>query len=231
MDIDDMHITFRELGQQMGMQTTRAILAEDIDICLNAAIIAKARSVLAENVGTIYSDKIARQNAAISPVNALRTLYTENLINGSSITGEGSEIKPYMFNVPTDKVMLFTGFTVSYNNKTMYDCRIIEYERLGQTLRDFCSRAAKDAPIVCITGEDRNIKVNLYTGRTQPTKPQTVKYIYIREPAKVYYDEDNTHLNVNCDLPPYLHMEIVESAVKYYLASIGAVAGTKKNNE
>ena len=44
-------MTFRELAQQMGMQTVRAILMEDIDICLNAAIIEKAR-----NEGVIICD-------------------------------------------------------------------------------------------------------------------------------------------------------------------------------
>lgn len=49
MNIGEMHVTFRELAQQMGMQTVRAILMEDIDICLNAAIIEKARNVIVEN--------------------------------------------------------------------------------------------------------------------------------------------------------------------------------------
>ena len=81
MNIGEMHVTFRELAQQMGMQTVRAILMEDIDICLNAAIIEKARNVIVENVGPVpYNDKVARQNASISPVNALRTLYTAVLL-------------------------------------------------------------------------------------------------------------------------------------------------------
>ena len=80
MNIGEMHVTFRELAQQMGMQTVRAILMEDIDICLNAAIIEKARNVIVENVGPVpYNDKVARQNASISPVNALRT-YTQRVL-------------------------------------------------------------------------------------------------------------------------------------------------------
>ena len=46
MDIQEMHVAFRELAQQMGMQTTRAILIEDIDICLNFAITTKTRNIL-----------------------------------------------------------------------------------------------------------------------------------------------------------------------------------------
>lgn len=38
MTVVEMHVMFRELAQQMGMQTVRAILSEDIDICLNIAV-------------------------------------------------------------------------------------------------------------------------------------------------------------------------------------------------
>lgn len=225
MNIGEMHVTFRELAQQMGMQTVRAILMEDIDICLNAAIIEKARNVIVENVGHVpYNDKVARQNAFISPVNALRTLYTAGTVNGGDITGGGTEVDPYKINIDSDGIMLYTGFQVSYNGKTIYDCRIIEAEDLGQTLRDFCNRAAKDAPIVTIFGDESGINVNIYTGRNNTVKPQLVKYPYIKEPAKVKFDEDREEDWVNCDLPPYLHMEIVMRAVQIYLASIGATS-------
>lgn len=225
MNIGEMHVTFRELAQQMGMQTVRAILMEDIDICLNAAIIEKARNVIVENVGSVpYNDKVARQNASISPVNALRTLYTAGTVNGGDITGNGTEVDPYKINIDSDGIMLYTGFQVSYNGKTIYDCRIIEAEDLGQTLRDFCNRAAKDAPIVTIFGDESGINVNIYTGRNNIVKPQLVKYLYIKEPAKVKFDEDREEDWVNCDLPPYLHMEIVMRAVQIYLASIGATS-------
>lgn len=225
MNIGEMHVTFRELAQQMGMQTVRAILMEDIDICLNAAIIEKARNVIVENVGSVpYNDKVARQNASISPVNALRTLYTAGTVNGGDITGGGTEVDPYKININSDGIMLYTGFQVSYNGKTIYDCRIIEAEDLGQTLRDFCNRAAKDAPIVTIFGDESGINVDIYTGRNNIVKPQLVKYLYIKEPAKVKFDEDREEDWVNCDLPPYLHMEIVMRAVQIYLASIGATS-------
>mgnify|MGYP007121291660 FL=1 len=37
-------------------------------------------------------------------------------------------------------------------------------------------------------------------------------------------DRDREEDWVNCDLPPYLHMEIVMRAVQIYLASIGATS-------
>ena len=232
MTIEEMHITFRELAQQMGMQTTRAILMEDIDICLNAAIIDTVKELITVTVGPLpYNDKVARQNAAISPINGLRTLYKKGSIREEDINGEGTEVSPYTININSDNIMLYTGFKVSYNGNTLYDCRIIENEDLGQTLRDFCNRAAKDAPICTIVGDTTEIKVDIFTGVKKAVKPKLIQYLYINEPAKVYYDEDNTELNVNCDLPQYLHMDVVKRAVTVYLASIGAIRDTNKNND
>ena len=236
MDIQEMHIAFRELAQQMGMQTTRAILIEDIDICLNFAIINKARSILYENVKTLFSDKVAAQNAVISPINGLRTLYSQKDFTDSSINGEGSEVSPYQITVqtnaiePNTKVMLYTGFKVSYNNRTMYDCRLIENENLGQTLRDFCNRAAKDAPIVTTLGTYDRLTVNIYTGRNDMPKPSLVRVLYIREPKKVKFDEDVVANRVDCDMPTHLHAEIVETAVNYYLRSISPGSSNNNNN-
>lgn len=232
MNIEEMHVTFRELAQQMGMQTTRAILMEDIDICLNAAIIDTVKELIAMNVGPLpVNDKVARQNAAISPINGLRTLYRKKNIDSTEILGEGTEVSPFRIQLNSSSVMLYTGFKVSYNGSTLYDCRIIESEDLGQTLRDFCNRATKDAPICTIEGNEARINVDIITGRKVMTKPQLVQYLYISEPAKVYYDEDNPSTNVNCDLPPYLHMDVVKRAVGVYLQSIGAVRNTNKNND
>lgn len=232
MNIEEMHITFRELAQQMGMQTTRAILMEDIDICLNAAIIDTVKELIAINVGPLpYNDKVARQNAAISPINGLRTLYKKGSIPEENIIGEGTEVSPYNVNIVSNNIMLYTGFKVSYNGSTLYDCRIIENEDLGQTLRDFCNRAAKDAPICTIVGDINQIKVDIFTGVKKMVKPKLIQYLYINEPAKVYYDEDNADNNVNCNLPQYLHMDVVKRAVDVYLQSIGAVSNTNKNND
>jgi hypothetical protein len=236
MDIGEMHVSFRELAQQMGMQTTRAILMEDIDICLNFAIITKARNILYENVQTLFSDKVAAQNATTSPINGLRTLYREKDITKANISGSGTEVNPYYISLSDDsietdiKVMMYTGFKVSYNNTTLYDCRLIENDNLGQTLRDFCNRAAKDAPIATVLSDGATTKVNIFTGRTTVTKPELVRVLYIKEPAKVHYDEDVAANNVNCDLTVYLHTEVVELAVQYYLRSISPGSSNNREN-
>lgn len=232
MTIEEMHVTFRELAQQMGMQTVRAILSEDIDICLNAAIVEKTKEIINSTIGPLpYNDKVSRQNVSLSPINALRSLYRRATIQGSDISGAGNEVSPYKLTINSEGIMLYTGFRVSYNDTTLYDCRIIENEDLGQTLRDFCNRAAKDAPICTIVGNEDSIDVDIYTGRKNMPKPTLVQYIYVVEPDKVQYDEDDTDSNVDCNLPPYLHIDIVRIAVGVYLQSIGAVRNTNKNDD
>lgn len=232
MTIAEMHVTFRELAQQMGMQTVRAILTEDIDICLNAAIVEKTKEIINSTVGLLpYNDKVSRQNIALSPINALRSLYRKATIQGSELSGAGNEVSPYKLTIDSNGIMLYTGFRVSYNDITLYDCRIIENEDLGQTLRDFCNRAAKDAPICTITGDEGSIDVEIYTGRKNMPKPTQIQYIYVVEPDKVQYDEDTPSANVDCNLPSYLHMDIIRIAVGVYLQSIGAVRDTNKNND
>lgn len=242
MDILEMHVAFRELAQQMGMQTTRAILEEDIDICLNFAIITKARSILYENVHVDLNNKVDAQSATISPINGLRTLYTQKDIKDvidpdtqevttQNIFGDGTEVDPYYVKISNTDVMLYTGFKVSYNDRTLYDCRLIENENLGQTLRDFCNRAAKDAPIVTTRIEQGELIADIFTGRREVPKPTLVRYLYIKTPAKVHFDEDVVANRVDCDMPVHLHTEIVESAVNYYLKSIGAGLSNNNNNQ
>lgn len=232
MTIEEMHVMFRELAQQMGMQTVRAILPEDIDICLNNAIVSFVKELITSNVGYLpYNDKVNRANSGIGSINALRTLYNKATIDDNNITGEGTQIFPYTLNIISQGIMLYTGFKVSYDGKSLFDCRIIENENLSQTLNDFCNRAAKDAPICTIVGNDTSIDVEIINGSKNSTKPKLVQYLYIAEPAKVYYDEDNVENNVNCNLPNYLHTDIVNKAVNIYLQSVGAIKAGNKNND
>lgn len=232
MNIEQMHVTFREMAQQMGMQTVRAILSEDIDICINFAIRDFCARVINENVTNIFSDKVSRQNAKITPINALRTIYTHEDV--TNMTGNGTEVNPYVItHVGKDKVMHYQGFQVSYNGNTIYDCRLIEADRLGQTIRDFCNRPAKDAPIAVVYGDTSDeIEVHIFTGRRMepdgnPPRPQLIRILYFREPAMVRYEEDDVGARVDCDLPSFTHSTIINAAVQYYLTSIAASQGRK----
>lgn len=210
-----MHVTFREVAQRMGLQTVRAIFPEDVDICLNFAIITKTRNIVAENAQTV-NDLIVRANADISQLNALRNLAKKGEVSGSSFTGEGTELHPFLVNVSNNDVMFYTRFAIGYDgDKALYDCRIIEAEYLQRTLRDYCNRATKQHPICVAVNNDENVNVEIYNGKSS-VKPNVIVYNYIKMPNKVKLDVDAPANNVNCDMPDYLIQEIIELAVQYY---------------
>lgn len=230
MTIEEMHITFRELGQQMGIQTTRAIFSENIDICINFAIDAKTRSIIHQNVGTGFPDKVTRDNAKISPINGLYTLYTYGKIEKDKIKGTGTKYEPFNVNINSSLVYLYTGFDCCYSSSDVVHCRLIERELLFDTIDDFCNRPSKRFPIVTVNGDELNLGVNIYTGTTEKAvKPEAITYTYIRKPAKVFYDEENTNNSIDCDLPEFLHKDIVTDSINYYLQSLGIKQGDSAN--
>ena len=227
MTIEEKHVVFRELAQQMGMQTARALLPEEIDICLNVAINDIVKELITSSVGYApYNDKVARHNSAVSPINGLRTLYKKG-----DVIVSASSVKNTIIDIADTNVMIYTGFRVIYNDNTMYDCRIVEAEHLAQTLNDYCNRAAKDSPICTVSGDTNKISLEVYTGNSTSNTISKIQYLYIKNPAVVYYDENDISKCVNCDLPSYLHLDVVKRAVNVYLQSIGAVASNNKTKD
>lgn len=201
MDIQEMHVLFRLLGQQMGLQTVRGILPEEIDSVLNDAIVEKVRSICIQYSVVDFKNKIAIDRNAISNLNALRTLYKET-------TDE-----------PID-VMLYLGISVKASATSKeYGCRLIDPVELENTLNDYCNRASKDYPIATIINE----KVNIYP-KTDYSNP-TIKYKYLKNPNVVSFT-----YKVDCDLPEYLHQEIVELAVSKFYKAVGYTTPTSQSN-
>lgn len=225
MNIEQMHIVFREYAQQMGMQTVRGILDEDIDICLNTSIINKTRSIIASNTATGVNDKLSLSNADISSLNGLRTLFRQEAIDVSS-TGEVSELNPVTIDITNESVMLYTGFAITYPNvNKLYQCRIVETDYLGKTLRDNLLRASKYEPIVTVVIKNSNLIAHIYNGVNKFPAPAKLIYNYIHMPAKVSLAN-----NISCDLPEYLHEEIVANAVNLWGASVTIHNRSSENN-
>ena len=217
MDISQMHEMFRTVGQQVGMQDVRAILPESIDIFLNIAIVEKVRSIVMENTKTAFPNRVSIQNNFISPVNALRTLYRRKEIPITDIT------KNVLLN-QLDNVFLYTSFAIRYNdNDSEYKCRFIDGDKLEETLNDILNGASWDYPI-CSMFNDKNISEYLKIFiNSNSHKPNAVIIKYITNPAIVKYNNDAAQ-RVNCDLPDYLHNEIVELAVAKFFKSVTATS-------
>lgn len=205
MTISEMHELFRTLGQQMGMQTIRAVLPEEIDKFLNATIVEKVRSVLVENTTLHYNNLLAVQQKGTSPINALRTLYAETT------------------NPTESNVFVYLGVSVKYgiDNVSRY-CRIIDNVELENVLNDYCSAPSEKYPIAVFTTSGFDIYPNDESG--SPIVSKTIKYI--KNPAVV-----NKATNTDCDLPSYLHTEIVNTAVNKFFASVGYTTHVNKTDK
>ena len=217
MDISQMHEMFRTVGQQVGMQDVRAILPESIDIFINIAIIEKARSIVMENTKTAFPNRVSIQNNFVSPINALRTLYRRKEITITDITKDVQLSQ-------LDNVFLYTSFAIRYdNNDSEYKCRFIDGDKLEETLNDVLNGASWDYPICSMfNGENNSEYLKVFINSNSHT-PDAIIIKYIANPAVVKFSKNAAEC-INCDLPDYLHSEIVELAVSKFFKSVTATS-------
>lgn len=217
MDISQMHEMFRTVGQQVGMQDVRAILPESIDIFINIAIIEKARSIVMENTKTAFPNRVSIQNNFVSPINALRTLYRRKEIIITDITKDVQLSQ-------LDNVFLYTSFAIRYdNNDSEYKCRFIDGDKLEETLNDVLNGASWDYPICSMfNGENNSEYLKVFINSDSHT-PNAIIIKYIANPAIVKFSKNAAEC-INCDLPDYLHSEIVELAVSKFFKSVTATS-------
>lgn len=207
MTIQEMHQLFRVVGQQMGMQTIRAILPEEIDVFLNMAINEKVREVLLSNVTLNEGTKLMINNNT-SPINYIRTLYKQYVV-------ENIMLLDNTFPVTNLDAMYFTSFAVVYADNVQKGCRLVEPDRINDILMDFCSAPTKNEPVVVMyTTQANDLVAQIYNDNEGIYK---LIINYISNPVKVAFDK-----NISCDLPEYTHNEIVQLAVQKYFNSVGS---------
>lgn len=226
MTINEMHILFRTIGQAMGLQLVRGILPESIDIYLNAAINEKCRSILLQNASTAFQDKITVRDNPVSPINALRTLY--RTVDISITSSDFVPVNVLKQHIEKDlstitNVFQFVSFYVGYNDGTVKNCRLIEHDKLQLVLNDYCNKADDEYPVVSLISDtNKDIIAKLYVENNSNVNLLTCNYIC--NPAKV----QNNSNPIDCDLPEYLHNEIVELAVNKYFQSVGSTTQSVK---
>lgn len=262
MNIADMHIMFRQLAQQMGMQNVRAILPEQIDLLLNTAIIDVVNEIIKRNIAST-NDRVITDNSKIGQINALSTLYknaevqiykydgTEftlnsgvNAIQTVMTTGFEFDItcnhKPQVEKtaIPSD-YMYICDFNINYYTSSSvgntriktdwFPVRIIDDIYVADALNDFILAPSFRSPIAHIVNrEEGHIRIKIYIDRKKNNQsnipsgviPSNLRVSYIAKPVTVKYAEDVGSVNANCNLPEYLHGDIVKRAVDLYHASI-----------
>lgn len=115
MNTTEMHVWFRQYAQQMGMQNTRAILPEQIDVFINTSTSDTIDKIINANVGTT-NDRIITDNAKLANINALRTLYKVYTLDLYDVkTLEEYKNEPYTFTSErVTNAMYFVDFSVRY---------------------------------------------------------------------------------------------------------------------
>lgn len=219
MTIGEMHVMFRQLAQQMGMQTIRAILPSEIDACINIAINDVIKKLIAENLGSAGNEQVTIYNARVGQINGLSTL-SKRLSLTAPI--KSNQRNCYTTYVPLDTVMYITAVEIGYEGtNSFYDARVTQAELLGRTLEDYCNAPTYKSPVVVFLGQVDRVDVEIYSSSTGngliPTKANAV---IISKPAVVMYSDVEGD-GVNCDMPDYMHIDIVKAAAEIYLRSVG----------
>lgn len=238
MDIYAMHVLFRTLGQQQGLQQVRGILPESIDEFINESIVQNVRASLLGNAQP-QQDVRTPQYTKVSALNAYYTLFVTYSFNKNisyKTANEGTIVECTLPETP----LAITNFVVKYkagdDKFVKRDCRVIESERIHQTLNDYLNRASYDFPIVNLVKghSDKRFDISLFTGDSR-LDVSGFDISYIRMPATVHLDEDawesgNTETSVNCDLPEHLHRQIVETAVALWFQTLGLTSTQQREN-
>lgn len=253
MTIAEMHVWFRQYAQQMGMQNVRAILPEQIDLLINTSITDTINQIITQNIG-VTNDRVITDNSKIGQINALRSLYKVveviadpdngdepfsegnidtiyNIVaNFRDIDGESGQPLDYLYLVD-----LAINYKTSTNKITNYfPVRLIDDAFLADTLNDFILKPRVRTPIAVIYNNKIQLYINdiVNTGLPQNLTPNVLRISYIGKPAKVAYLSDVGGTNVDCDLPEYMHVDILKHAVDLYRISIsGALSGAQSQQQ
>lgn len=260
MDILEMHRMFRQYAQQMGMQNTRAILPEQIDLLINNSISDTINQVITQNIG-ITNDRVISDASKLNQVNALKSLYKVWKGSIADVTIKGNEKTSYIisFQLPLSNFKTTGSYTDDKNSSTaisflyvvdlsinykktnfvtnVFPVRIIDDQFVADVVNDFVLAPTMRSPVASIHDSLIELYIDKADAKPEDRQPFTFKGVsinelrisYIAKPAVVKFAEDVDGTNVNCDLPEYMHVDIVKHAVELYqIAKSGSLAAAQQ---
>lgn len=253
MNLTEMHVWFRQYVQQMGMQNTRAILPEQIDLCINTSITDTVNQLISQNIAST-NDRIITDNSKIGQINAFSTLYKVLRIsanpddNSPFNYGKESYIRKItadiknLDNVSSFDYLFIVDMSLSYRNESedfisnYFPVRIIDDAFLADTLNDFILRPKLRSPVAVVYKHNTvmsngSATLDIYLDEVIKQKsgelilpngliPNEFRLSYIAKPAKVRYLKDFDQPNVDCDLPEYLHVDILKHAADLWHTAV-----------
>ena len=257
MDIQEMHVMFRQYAQQMGMQNVRAILPEQIDLLINNSINDTINQIVTQNIG-ITNDRVITDNSKLNQVNALRSLYkvwkgaiTLPTPNTNYIASYNIPLLGFLpggtynsGNTTKDLAIQYiyiVDLSINYSKdnftSNIFPVRIVDDMYLADVVNDFLLAPKLRSPVASIHDDT----IELYIDKPDKSRtPYTfdgmsvkeLRLSYIAKPAVVKFLDDLGGTSVDCDLPEYLHVDIVKHAVELYRTAVtGSIAVTQQAQE
>lgn len=106
----------------------------------------------------------------------------------------------------------------------VFPVRIIDDQFVADVVNDFVLAPTMRSPVASIHDNLIELYIDKADAKPEDRQPFTFKGVsinelrlsYIAKPAVVRFAEDVDGTNVNCDLPEYMHVDIVKHAVELY---------------
>ena len=204
-----------------GSETTIYRITGNIDNFVKGAAKTEIAYYKISNGKLIPSDE---QTQAIncSSLEAAYLFAASSINNGKYVkvtTTINSEGFDYLFIVDAS-ISYYNGEKSILTN--YFPIRIIDDCYLSDTLNDFILSPKLRSPIAVIYNNTFDIYVDktVQGGLDNGLIPYLLRFSYISKPAKVRYSSDLGLTNVDCDLPEYLHVDILKHAVDLYRIAV-----------
>ena len=146
-------------------------------------------------------------------------------------------------NDPSTAINFLYAVDLSINYKktdfvtNVFPVRIVDDQFVADVVNDFVLAPKMRSPVASI--HDNLIELYIDKSDAKPEDGQAftfkgvsineLRFSYIAKPAIVRFAEDVDGTNVDCDLPEYMHVDIVKHAVELYqLAKSGSLAAAQQ---
>lgn len=119
----------------------------------------------------------------------------------------------------------------------VFPVRIVDDQFVADVINDFVLAPTIKSPVASIHDDLVDLYIDKADAKPEYRQPFTFKGVsinelrlsYIAKPAVVRFAEDVDGTNVDCDLPEYMHVDIVKHAVELYqLAKSGSLAAAQQ---
>ena len=146
-------------------------------------------------------------------------------------------------NVSSTAISFLYAVDLSINYKktdfvsNVFPVRIVDDQFVADVVNDFVLAPKMRSPVASIHDNLIELYIDKADAKPENNQPFTftgvsineLRFSYIAKPAIVRFAEDVDGTNVDCDLPEYMHVDIVKHAVELYqLAKSGSLAAAQQ---